>query len=128
MKLICLLSIIALLTLSGASRCPYSGLGKETHGILIRGNGTHLAIDNKLIPKAGYEYNNGTFWKCEMIVRDNTPVKDCKLYERIEFTWENTTNSTLDLNETNETEQIEEPVRLSLLGNFISDLRGMFTE
>ena len=114
MKLICLLIIIALLTLSGASRCPYNDISATTNGILIRGNATHEAVNGKLIPKEEVILEDNLFWKCEYITRDNTKVKDCKLYERIYLTWDNSTNCSIWDKEnetvetqTNETQQID---------------------
>lgn len=121
MKGISIFLFFTLLITSTIAYCPYTGNNHLTTGILISGNASHEVINGKIVPKEEVVRDDGLYWKCEMIVRDNTEVKDCRLYERIYFEWDNTTDCSAWCNETIEP-TIEElyPTRIYVLQILLS--------
>jgi hypothetical protein len=86
-KLIVLVLLCSVTLSMVSAACPYSGIGVLTKGILIRGNATHEAINGQLVPKEEVVRDDGLFWQCEDIIRNQTKVRDCRLYEKVEFVW-----------------------------------------
>jgi hypothetical protein len=119
------LTCLVLLTMVSAN-CPYSGIGRTTYGTLIRGNATHEVVNGQLVPKEEVVRDDGLFWQCEDIIRNQTKVRDCRLYERIEFVWNDSEPD--DMWQCDEEEEsIYHPIQL-WLGEYIFQNMPMLVE
>ena len=101
MYILVLLMVFMMMTV--CADCPYSGYVPGSPGIVISKwvpiNDTMcwgVCPDKAMVDPwkplnktARWVYENGVwverFWRCETIIRQNTPVQDCREYERIPF-------------------------------------------